>query len=94
MDDTQYGVEGQVSKVVTRLRSYPEPKITWFKGDKKLDLGSKFNVVLTTVGELTLEIQDFGWCDCGDYRVNIENQFGSANLTYKMDMAGWLSVLY
>jgi len=61
MDDTQYGVEGQVSKVVTRLRSYPEPKITWSFGDKKLDLGSKFNVVLTTVGELTLEIQDFGW---------------------------------
>ena len=30
VDDTQYGVEGRLSKIMLYMRAYPEPKILWY----------------------------------------------------------------
>lgn len=30
VDENQYGVEGQTSKIILRLRGYPEPKFKWY----------------------------------------------------------------
>lgn len=29
-EEVQYGVEGQTSKLLLRLRAYPDPKVTWY----------------------------------------------------------------
>ena len=38
VDETQYGVEGHMSQIVLRLRAYPEPSITWYYHNNRLDL--------------------------------------------------------
>jgi hypothetical protein len=87
-DEKQYGVESRVAKIVTSLRGYPEPKITWFFMGREIPMvGGKHSSTLAPSGELTLEIRDFQWSDVGRYKVTIENEFGSGSQEVEMDMA-------
>lgn len=90
VDDTQYGVESMKSKVVTHIRGFPEPIIHWYRRGEKIEYGGRFNCTLAPSGELVLEIMQFCWGDVGDYKVYIENEFGTASQIIKMDMAGKL----
>ena len=88
VDETQYGVEGRAAQILTYIRGYPEPKIMWFFKGEKLLMDDKYSCTLASSGELTLEIAGFNWGDVGDYKIYIENDFGSASQIINLDMAG------
>jgi hypothetical protein len=87
IDETQYGVEGRMSQIVLRLRAYPEPKVTWFFHNNRLEIGDKYTSILSDNGELVLQIQNFTWPEVGEYKVQIENEYGTATQIIKMDMS-------
>ena len=88
VDDRQYGVEGRTSKIVFKVRAYPDPKITWYFNDRKIDMGDRYTSTLSGAGELTLEIHRFSWGDVGPYKVQVENLFGHVSKTVQVEMAG------
>ncbi len=51
-------------------------------------MGEKFNCTVTSMGEMCLEIADFQWADVGEYKVYLENDYGSATQIINMEMAG------
>jgi len=51
-------------------------------------MGDKYTSSLSGSGELVLQIHDFSWSEVGEYKVIIENEFGAATRTIKIDMAG------
>ena len=51
-------------------------------------MGDKYQCTVTSTGEMCLEIADFSWSDIGEYKVYLENQYGSATQIVNMDMAG------
>jgi hypothetical protein len=51
-------------------------------------MGDKFTSSLSSSGELLLQIEEFTWAEVGEYKVQIENDFGSATQVIKMDMSG------
>ena len=59
-----------------------------YKGAEKLEMGDKYQCTVTSTGEMCLEIADFSWSDIGEYKVYLENQYGSATQIVNMDMAG------
>ena len=56
-------------------------------------MGDKYQCTVTSTGEMCLEIADFSWSDIGEYKVYLENQYGSATQIVNMDMAGQYSRL-
>jgi len=48
----------------------------------------KFTSSLSSNGELILQIEEFTWTEVGEYKVEIENEFGTATQIIKMDMSG------
>ena len=60
----------------------------WFIRGEKIELGGRYNCTLSATGELVLEIDKFAWSNVGDYKVYVENEFGSASKIIKLDMAG------
>jgi hypothetical protein len=56
--------------------------------DYRLEIGDKFTSSLSSNGELLLQIQEFTWAEVGEYKVQIENDFGSATQVIRMDMSG------
>lgn len=42
----------------------------------------------------SMEISSFSWSDVGDYKVTIENDFGTSSQDVRVDMAGKSSTLY
>ncbi len=93
LDETQYGVENLLSKIYCTLRAYPAPIITWFFRGQKLEMGDKYSCTLASSGELALEIANFQWSDCGEYKIHIENDYGSATQIFTMEMAGRCTIL-
>ena len=59
-----------------------------YKGAEKLEMGDKYQCTVTSTGEMCLEIANFSWSDIGEYKVYLENQYGSATQIVNMDMAG------
>lgn len=60
LDEKQYGVEGKTSRIVTNIRAYPEPRITWYFMGHEIDIVTntdKYISSLTRAGELSLEIR-------------------------------------
>jgi hypothetical protein len=51
-------------------------------------MGDKYTSSLSANGELLLQIQEFTWSEVGEYKVQIENDFGTASHVIKMDMSG------
>ena len=51
-------------------------------------MGKRFSTTISREGELTLEILDFSWQDVGQYRLQIKNDFGTADMDIDVDMAG------
>lgn len=51
-------------------------------------MGEKYTSTLSRTGELVLQIQDFSWSEVGEYKAVIENEFGAAIKTVKVDMSG------
>ena len=56
-------------------------------------MGDKYQCTVTSTGEMCLEIADFSWSDIGEYKVYLENLYGSATQIVNMDMAGQYSRL-
>jgi len=80
-------VEGRTSVITLRLRAYPEPKVTWYFHNNKLEMGDKFVSSLSDTGELLLTLYDFSWSDVGEYKAQIDNDFGSASKIIKVEMS-------
>ena len=56
--------------------------------DPRLEMGDKFTSSLSDTGELVLTIYDFNWAEVGEYKVQADNEFGSASRLVKMEMSG------
>jgi len=56
-------------------------------------MGDKFTSSLSDAGELILTIYDFSWAEVGEYKVQIDNDYGSASRLIKMDMSGTEKIL-
>ncbi|XP_062861152.1 contactin-5 [Trichomycterus rosablanca] len=63
-----------------RPRASPRPKITWKKGDKKIQINKRIKLLRNN----TLHIINSTHADEGSYVCRAENQFGSAEMTTRL----------
>lgn len=65
-----------------------ELKTRWFKGDKELSAGSKYQMS-STKKVATLKIQSADQADAGDYKLEVSNHVGVASCTVTLAVSGW-----
>ena len=65
----------------------PRPDVKWFKGSKQIKDADKY--VLTNKSQVaTLEIDDVGPEDEGDYKIVVGNEYGDTSETFTLSIPG------
>ncbi|XP_070534198.1 LOW QUALITY PROTEIN: twitchin-like [Ptychodera flava] len=81
--------DGHRMSFEVELNSDPEPKITWYKADKVITQGGRFNIITEREGStgyfLALEIDDVTPTDGGVYKVIAANEFGESTSTINLN---------
>lgn len=65
-----------------------ELKAKWFKGDKELSAGSKYQMSSTTKVAI-LKILSADKADAGEYKLEVSNNVGVASCTVTLAVSGW-----
>ncbi|KAH3753169.1 hypothetical protein DPMN_187800 [Dreissena polymorpha] len=91
--DTQYGVQGKKGQIALQVRGYPLPKIRWYKGEEKVENGDTYNVIVSSKGDIILEIKAVNAGTVGQYKCYAENNSGSAVKVVYFELAEQPTVL-
>lgn len=66
----------------------PELKTKWFKNNKELSAGAKYQMSFTKK-IATLKIRSADTADAGEYKLEVSNRTGSAFCKTKLSVSGW-----
>lgn len=66
----------------------PELKIKWFKDDRELSAGAKYQMSFSKKVAI-LKIWSADKADAGEYRLEVANHVGTASSKTKLSVSGW-----
>lgn len=69
---------GEALALEVTVRGSPELRTRWFKGDKELSAGPKYQMSYTKK-VATLKIQSADKADAGEYKLEVSNHVGVAS---------------
>ena len=79
---------GENAALEVRVSGSAELKIKWFKDDKDLSAGAKYQMSFTKK-VATLKIRSTDKADAGEYKLEVKNHIGSASCKTKLSVSGW-----
>ena len=80
-------VEGSSVRLACRAMGTPEPGFQWFKDDKPISAGGRFDISQSVSG-FTLVIKDCQVEDAGEYKCEATNKAGSVSTSCKITVTG------
>lgn len=80
-------VEGSTVRLACRAMGTPEPGFQWFKDDKPVSAGGRFDINQSVSG-FTLVIKDCQVEDTGEYKCEATNKAGSVSTSAKITVTG------
>ncbi|OTF81458.1 hypothetical protein BLA29_004567, partial [Euroglyphus maynei] len=87
--ESMFGIIGQPVTIEFWVYGYPEPEITWFFGDHKIDSGDqRFKFMKDRNGKTCLFIDRMTDADAGYYTCVAKNEHGEEKKTIKVVKAG------
>jgi len=88
-------LEGNTVLLECTVMCSPDPTITWFKGDKKVDKSARFEPKFdSATGKTSLSIKRAGVDDRGEYRCLFKNPLGDADTRAKLTVKSKLIFLH
>lgn len=80
--------EGSSVRLACRAMGTPEPTFQWFKDDKPISAGGRFDISQSVSG-FTLVIKDCQVEDSGEYKCETSNKAGSVSTSANVTVTGW-----
>lgn len=68
----------------------PELKIKWFKDNKELSAGAKYQISFAKKVAI-LKIRSADKADAGEYKLEVTNHVGTASCQTQLSVSGWCS---
>lgn len=82
---------GENTALEVTVSGSPELKTKWFKDNKELSAGAKYQMSFTKK-VATLKIRSADKTDAGEYKLEVTNHVGTASSETKLSVSGWCSV--
>lgn len=80
-------VEGSSVRLACRAMGTPEPGFQWYKDDKPISAGGRFDISQSVSG-FTLVIKECQVDDSGEYKCEATNKAGSVSTSAKITVTG------
>lgn len=82
---------GENTVLEVTVSGSPELKIKWFKDNKELSAGAKYQFSFAK-RVAVLKIRSADKADAGEYKLEVTNHVGTASCQTKISVSGWFSV--
>lgn len=82
---------GENTALEVTVSGSPELKTKWFKDNKELSAGTKYQMSFTKK-VATLKICSADKTDAGEYKLEATNHVGTASCKTMLSVSGWFSV--
>lgn len=82
---------GENTALEVTVSGSPELKIKWFKDNKELSAGAKYQISFAKKVAI-LKIRSADKADAGEYKLEVTNHVGKASCQTKLSVSGWFSV--
>lgn len=79
---------GENTALEVTVSGSPELKTKWFKDNKELSAGAKYQMSFTKK-VATLKIRSADKADAGEYKLEVTNHVGAALCKTKLTISGW-----
>lgn len=83
---------GENAVLEVTVSGSPELKTKWFKDDKELSVGAKYEMSFTKKAAI-LKICSVDKADTGEYKLEVRNHIGTASCQTKLSVSGWFHLL-
>ncbi len=82
---------GENAALEVSVSGSPELKTKWFKDNKELSAGAKYQMSFTKKVAI-LKIRSADKADAGEYKLEVTNHVGAASCKTKLSVSGWWSL--
>lgn len=82
---------GENTSLEVTVSGSPELKIKWFKDNKELSAGAKYQMAFTKK-VAALKIRSADKSEAGEYKFEVTNNVGTASCRIKLSVSGWWPV--
>lgn len=79
---------GENASIEVTVSGSPELKTKWFKDNKALSSGAKYQTSFTKKIAV-LKIRSADKADAGEYKLEVANHVGTASCKIKLSVSGW-----
>jgi len=79
---------GDMASLEVTVSGSPELKTKWFKDNKELSAGAKYQMSSTKKTAI-LKIRSVDKTDAGEYKLDVTNHVGTASCKTKLSVSGW-----
>lgn len=79
---------GENAALEVTVSGSPELKTKWFKDNKELSAGAKYQMSFTKK-VATLKIRSADKADSGEFKLEVSNPVGTASCKTKLSISGW-----
>lgn len=79
---------GENTALEVKVSGSPELKTKWFKDNKELSTGAKYQMSFTKK-IATLKIRSADKADAGEYKLEVKNHVGTSSCKIKLSVSGW-----